>query len=160
MDVHSLCWNYNTSLHWIFLLVNTVRPRITEIRACYWWNRCASNQLVPHYLPSPLCFISLLHPVVLHHGGISLLWLDDWDLPKQQEESSEREMARTENLLGRPLACTNENPPALWIRFYLLASSHMQSKHDNRGAQGGASASATLHGWVQPGVGEDYCSHG
>lgn len=154
MDVHSFCWKYNTSLQQIFLLINTVRPRTTEIRACYWWNSCASNQLVPHYLPSSVCFISLLRPVVLHRGGVLLLWLDDWDLPKQQERSRETEMARTENLLGGSLAFTNENAPALWIRFYLLASSHMQSKQHTLGA------TATLQGWVQPGVGEDYCSHG
>lgn len=110
--------------------------------------------------PPPLLFISLLHPVVLHHGVVSLLWLDDWDLPKQWEKSSETEMARTENHLGRPPTFTNKNAPALWIRFYLLASPHMQSKHDALGARRRVSASAALGGWVQPGVGEDRCSHG
>lgn len=59
-----------------------------------------------------------------------------------------------------PLAFTNKNVPALWLRFYLLACSHMQSKHDTLGVEEGVSASAAMHRQVQPGVGEDYWSHG
>lgn len=81
VDVHSFCWKCNTSLHWMFLLVNTVRSRITGIRAGSWWNRCAST----HHLPSSLCSIVVPHPAlccgrVWHLGWALTFSYREWEM--------------------------------------------------------------------------------